>query len=292
MKKEPTRVAQRILKKELVKTPRLLFGCGSMKSPLPLGLVFFATSLSTIQALPPAASSPTPSPSPAPAASPPLLVLPDPPADLILGPDVNETLPFLIKRPNPVPLPIPLPTPRDDVLPVPPVEPTSPPKTNRPSFPIPRPNPAPRIPLRPVPAAAPFLSGPPDLLRFERAVPRMEVWRTGSDIPQVATKRRGRLDPILINGTEPVTLLLRFHPSLAGTTLEVFAREGLTLQSPAQVLRITPTGEVVLLVGLEPTKSRGEIAFRVDNVTTVLRFDQVPLWALLARERRIGGTAR
>jgi hypothetical protein len=89
-----------------------------------------------------------------------------------------------------------------------------------------------------------------------------------------------------------VTLLLRFHPSLGGTTLEVFAREGLTVQPRTQVLRITSTGESTVLVGLEATESRGEIALRVENVTTVLRFVRVPLWALLERERRIDGTKR
>lgn len=159
-------------------------------------------------------------------------------------------------------------------------------------LPIPAPNPLPLIPPPLVPAAAPFVSGPPYLQRLSRAVPRMQVWRPGSDVPQNAVHRRGRFEPLLVTGNEPVTLLLYFHPSLAGQTLEVLADDSFTVQPPNQFLLIGPTGEAVLVLELGAAQSRGEIALRVDYITTALQFLRAPLEALLAKERAAGGTGQ
>ena len=89
-----------------------------------------------------------------------------------------------------------------------------------------------------------------------------------------------------------MTLLLYFHPSLAGQTLEVLADDSFSVQPPNRFLLIGPTGEVVLALELRAAKSRGEIALRVDYITTALHFLRAPLGALLAKERAAGGTGQ
>lgn len=111
-------------------------------------------------------------------------------------------------------------------------------------------------------------------------------------MPQNVVRKRGRFESLLLTGNEPVTLRLHFHPSLAGQTIEVLADDSFPLQPPNQFLLIGPTGEAVLVLELGAAKSRGEIALRVDHITTALQILRAPLQALLAKERAPGGTGQ
>ena len=267
-----------------------------MKFPLPLGLVF-AISLSGPGALPLAAqpffysppepeqllvpaeppvdfsSSPTPSPAPQ------FLLPPAPPVDLIPEPRAEEALPSRGKRRSlkigPIPSPSP---PRDDVHPAPPVEPTAAPKVDRVLFPIPPPNPAPVIPPPPVSAPAPFLAGRPDLQRFERARPEVEVWRDGSLKPQRPKRQGPGRFRVWTVGAEPVTIVLRFHQLLAGRTITLMSGVGVTVSEG--VLTLGPGGETTFAVQLEANRRAGEIAFNLDSITTVLRLQRAPAEAV------------
>lgn len=210
-------------------------------------------------------------------------------------PQIDRVPLIRISPPAPAPAPSlsPATTPPDAAVVAPvDVPPSEPELKPRELLPIPAPNPLPLIPPPLVPAATLFVSGPPYLQRLARAVPRLQVWRPGSDVPQDAVHRRGRFEPLLVTGNEPVTLLLYFHPSLAGQTLEVLADDSFTVQPPNQFLLIGPTGEAVLVLELGAAKSRGEIALRVDYITTALQFLRAPLGALLAKERAAGGTGQ
>lgn len=293
-----------------------------LKFPLSLGLVF-AISLLFLQAQHVAAQAPSPSASPridlndagliAPNFDPDIsrsprfrdwspdriylrqstYVLPLPEGEPTPEPEIDQVRPILVSPPDPAQSPSlsPSDTLSRVVVPVPPVARESE-DTRTALFNIPPPNPLPSIPPPPVPAAAPFVSGRPYLQRSARALPRVQVSRTESDVPQNVVRRRGRFEPLLVTGNEPVRLHLYFHPSLAGQTLEVLADDSFTGQPPNQFLLIGPTGEAVLVLELGAAKSRGEIALRVDSITTALHFLRAPLRALLAKERATKGAAQ
>jgi hypothetical protein len=154
---------------------------------------------------------------------------------------------------------------------------------------VPQPQPAPAI-ARPAAAPiTPFLSGRPNMQRFEWAKPRCEVWRTGSDIPQKPARRGVRLGWALVAGNEPVTVVLQFHPSLAGKSLFLTPiDEGITIPSAQESVQIGRNGQVVLLMQLEAAASRGQITLETDSVPTVLRLVRAPLSAVERREREQG----
>lgn len=222
----------------------------------------------------------SPSPSPAPQ----FLVPPPPPVDLVPEPSADEVLPSRGARPKleigPVPSPSPL---RDDVLPAPPAPPVVPP-ANRVLFPVPPPNPAPEIAPPPREAPAAFLIGPPDLQRIARAKPRIEVWRSGSIKPQRLAPQEGPKHPAFVLGTEPVTIVLRFPPFLAGKSVTFMPGDGIALHPPHSFARIQSSGELVLTVELDSTQRGGGIVFVVEGVTTGLRLVRASLARVEAEE--------
>lgn len=197
---------------------------------------------------------------------------PDPTATPVVTPVVtpNPTL-------NPAPSVTPVPTPLTP-------DPTPPEVKRPPLLPVPSPNPAPVIPPRPVPAPAPFLSGRPDLEQFERARPQVEVWRGDSPAPQRPKREGPGRYRVWTVRTEPVTIVLKFHPLLVGRTIRLMSAGGVRLSDAA--LTIGPTGEATVSVQLEANRRVGEIAFNLDSIKTVLRLQRAPLEAVTRIENQ------
>jgi hypothetical protein len=147
----------------------------------------------------------------------------------------------------------------------------------------PPPQPAPVIAPPPAAPISPFLSGPPDRQRYERAKPQIEVWRTGSDVPQKPKRRGSEGGHVLIATEEPFVLVLQFDRLLAGNLMEVMADENTTVQSAAS-MQVDRNGQVVLSARLNAAQRHGRIAFRIDGITTVLSLDRAPLEAVTNRE--------
>lgn len=285
-----------------------------MKVPLSLGLVL-AIGLCGAQALPAAPPSPSPATPPRSAAgSSPIVVVPVPivpPADAPIpsaSPLPSATalpLPSLTPAPSASPTPsdppsptpapsstppLPSPTPSSAPSPTPSPSPSASPPfpsptasvTRVPLFPVPPPNPAPPVAAPPQHAPLPFLDGRPDLSRFQRAVPSIELWRIGSTSPQIPV-RRGRFEQLLISGTEPATLVLRWDSALAGQTVGI-GGNGVTIQPAGTSFLIGATGQTAFVVQLEPEASAAELNLVTDFVTTTLRLTRAPLSKLIAAE--------
>ena len=232
-----------------------------MKSPLPLELVLAISFCLNQFQLPLADAAPKESPTPSPAVSP--------------------------SQSSPAPSA----SPRKVVFPIPSAAPTRAPEKERTSsFPVTPPKPGlPLLPPPPVAAPAPFHSGPLDLQRSERAIPQIQVWRNGSDLPQIPKRRaRARFGPALIAGNEPVTIELRFHRSLAGKLLSLLRSEGVALQPAHSVVQIGATGEGALIAQLETGQRSGQIGFEIDGVTILLRLVAAPEWAVEKAEKESG----
>jgi hypothetical protein len=110
-----------------------------------------------------------------------------------------------------------------------------------------------------------------------KAIPRVEVWRSGAKASQ-ATRRRGRqLGRGFIAGHEPVMVQLLFDPSQAGKTVFVTSGPGLTVEPPTAFLRIRPTGDCALTVKLDESFHEELMTFSCEGVTSLLRLSHAPL---------------
>jgi hypothetical protein len=103
--------------------------------------------------------------------------------------------------------------------------------------------------------------------------------------------RRGRFEQVLISGTEPATLVLRWDPSLAGKIVGI-GGSGVTIQPAGTSFLIEPTGQAAFVVQLEPGASAAELNLVTDFVTTTLRLTRAPLSKLIAAETTKTGSAR
>lgn len=152
------------------------------------------------------------------------------------------------------------------------------PVRNPPSW-VPPPNPAPVIPAVQAPSSVILSSVPPDLNRIARARPQIEVWLQGRDRPQrLRSHRPGRLRAF-ISGNVPFTVVLQFHPSLAGKVVAVFPGDGITLHLRTEVVQIAANGECLLVMEQQATQVRSQLEFEIDGVSTVLRLVRAPVAA-------------
>jgi hypothetical protein len=158
------------------------------------------------------------------------------------------------------------------------------PVRSAPSWVVP-PNPAPQIaqPAGP-PPDAPFVSGGPDLARLERATPRVQIWRSGSDTPQRPDRQSRGRHQAFVAGTAPVTIVLRFHPLVARRPVAILPSKGVTT-NPQGFVPVGGSGEIAIVVALEQTQSQGQIVFRLDSVNTIVRVTRAPAQAVAAAEQ-------
>jgi hypothetical protein len=148
--------------------------------------------------------------------------------------------------------------------------------------PFPAPPPMPEIELAPLvaPPQALFTSAP-TLQTIQRLTPLVEVWPRGATSPQIPQRYGGgrnhhqRLKPAYFVGQEPVTVLLRFHPSASGKSVMVRPAWGLTVDPPDEVRIVEPNGECILTVTLDAGLSRSHLSFFCDGLTTTLALTRV-----------------
>jgi hypothetical protein len=184
----------------------------------------------------------------------------------------------------PVPAPTAIPEAQSPASP-PLVVASAPPPMRVPLLPVPPPNPAPRIaPPAAPPPDAPFVFGGPDLPRLERATPRVQIWRSGSDTPQQPDRQSRGRHQAFVAGTAPVTIVLRFHPLVAHRSLAILPSKGVTT-NPQGFVPVGGSGEIAIVVALEQPLSQGHIRFRLDTVDTIVRLTRAPSQAVAAAEQ-------
>ncbi|HWM24824.1 MAG TPA: hypothetical protein VNP98_08365 [Chthoniobacterales bacterium] len=148
--------------------------------------------------------------------------------------------------------------------------------------PFPAPPPMPEIELAP-PAAPPqaLFTTAPTLQTIQSVTPLVEVWPRGATSPQIPQRygagrnHHQRLKPAYFVGHEPVTVLLRFHPSASGKSVMVRPAWGLTVDPPDEVLTVAPNGECIMAVTLDSGLSRSHLSFFCDGLTTTLALTRV-----------------
>src|ERR1700731_775353 len=186
-----------------------------MRFPLPLGLVL-AIGLSSVRALPPPANAPSPSPSQSASASPKPLALPVPSVAPTRAPDPDAK--------------------------------------SAPPFPVPPPQVEREIPRPSAPPPIGFRSQPPSAAEIDRLIPKIEVWRTASNLPQKPKGRfqkARRLTQVYLVGADPVTVRLQFHPLSRGKAVLVRAARGIILDPPDELLSVPADGKCLVSLRLD-----------------------------------------
>lgn len=155
-----------------------------------------------------------------------------------------------------------------------------------PPFPVPPPQPVAPVPPQPRPSPAQFLPGPPDITQFAHAFPRLEVWRSGSDTPQLRERdANGRTETVLIaDADDPVTLLVRFEPVLVGRRLLITVSRGIVVVPATNSVVIPSNAEVALQISFEASQGSGQIVLDAEKIRTVVPLIRVPLAVLIAQE--------
>ncbi|HKP03957.1 MAG TPA: hypothetical protein VJU77_11445 [Chthoniobacterales bacterium] len=110
----------------------------------------------------------------------------------------------------------------------------------------------------------------PDPAELVLAQPSVEVWRAGSESPQVPPRQFNKLDVAYVTGTEPVWLRVQFDPAAAGKTVYVKPSRGITLNPPMSQMTISGTGECLFLAQVPEDFTRSHIIFYCEGIKTVL----------------------
>lgn len=128
-------------------------------------------------------------------------------------------------------------------------------------------------PPPPALSAVAFRSEPPSAAEIDRVIPRLEVWRASSNLPQKPKGRfqkSRRLAHACLAGDEPVVVRLRFHPLSQGKPVVVRAARGLTLNPPDEVLVVPADGQILVSVKLDSRMNRGHVSFSCEGLMTSL----------------------
>jgi hypothetical protein len=157
--------------------------------------------------------------------------------------------------------------------------------------PMPVPPPVNSAPLLPAPPLSPGIQPKRDPGLIQRLTPRVEIWRPGSNYPQIPTRRsdKGNSDPSFVTGPELVTIRLRFNPQSAGEQVTIAAGRGLVIDPPQQVLTLSAQGDCAFLAHLEPDAPRGHLIIYCKNVRTVVPLVRAPLSVVEKSQTLSGG---
>jgi hypothetical protein len=140
-------------------------------------------------------------------------------------------------------------------------------------FPVPQPQPAPPLAPMSLPPAVGFRSHGPSAEEIDRVIPKIEIWRPGSNIPQLPKGRfqkARRLVPVLLAGDQPVMMRLRFHPLSRGKVVVVRAARGVTLNPSGETFSIPTDGQCVLALSLDSRMNESHVSFTCEGLTTTL----------------------
>jgi hypothetical protein len=118
------------------------------------------------------------------------------------------------------------------------------------------------------------------------AVPRVELWRPESQLPQTPGRRGRRFELGYLVGTDPATLRLQFPPVAAGTTIIVKAGPGVTVDPPGMEQRIAPNGECVVSVSLAGSFIQSDVTVYCVGVRTTVPLARTSREMVAAQEGR------
>ncbi|PYJ87946.1 MAG: hypothetical protein DME70_05435, partial [Verrucomicrobia bacterium] len=121
--------------------------------------------------------------------------------------------------------------------------------------------------LRPPPAPP---SGAPSLLYVQSLTPVVEVWRSGTLVPEVPVRRGRYLNPIGIAAAETITVRLQFGPQARGKRVTSHASAGVAVNPPQQTFVLSPAAQIVVALSLGQDYSRGDISFYCEGIHTTL----------------------
>jgi len=151
-------------------------------------------------------------------------------------------------------------------------------------------------PLTEVPAEPPPppmvetpVAGLPDPEAVELAKPEVEIWRDGSEWPQIPARTSNRLDKAYVTGTEPVWLRAQFNPAAAGKRVLVRPGRGITVDVTGAALTISSSGECLVRAQLAEGVDRSHLIFYCEGIKTVLPVVRASLTTVIEMEEETGG---
>jgi len=153
----------------------------------------------------------------------------------------------------------------------------------------PPPQPETPIPPPPPPMVETPVAGLPDPDKVEMAKPEVEIWREGSEWPQIPARTSNRLDKAYVTGTEPVWLRAQFNPAAAGKRVLVRPGQGITVDVTGAALTISSSGECLVQVQLAEGVNRSHLIFYCEGIRTVLPVVRAPLATVIGAEVETGG---
>ena len=141
----------------------------------------------------------------------------------------------------------------------------------------------------PAPIAETPVAGLPDPEAVEMAKPQVEIWRDGSEWPQIPARTSNRLDKAYVTGTEPVWLRAQFNPAAAGKRVLVRPGRGIAIVGTGTALTISSSGECLVQAQLAEGFDRSHLIFYCDGIKTVLPVVRAPLATVIEAELGTGG---
>lgn len=145
------------------------------------------------------------------------------------------------------------------------------------------------LPAPPPPMEETPVAGLPDPEAVEMAKPQVEIWREGSEWPQIPARTANRLDKAYVTGTEPVWLRAQFNPAAAGKRVLVRPGRGITVVVTGAALTISSSGECLVQVQLVEGVDRSHLIFYCEGIRTVLPVVRASLTTVIGAETETGG---
>lgn len=154
-------------------------------------------------------------------------------------------------------------------------------------FAVPLPKPAPSLAPLSLPPAVGFRSHAPTAAEIERVIPKIEIWRPGSNIPQQPNGRfqkARRLVSVLLTGDQAVMVRFRFHPLSRGKVVLVRAARGVTLNPAVETFSIPEDGQCVIALSLDSAMTESHVSFTCEGLTSTLVLTRTSPDNVAARE--------
>ena len=138
-----------------------------------------------------------------------------------------------------------------------------------------------------LPPAVGFRAVPPSAAEIDRVVPRVEVWRPGSNQPQIPNGRQKKAKRLLqawVSGPDAVAVRLRYHPLSRGKPVVVRAARGIAVTPADEVLTVPSDGQLILSIALDAGMSESHVSFTCEGLTTTLALGRTASSIVAARE--------
>jgi len=122
--------------------------------------------------------------------------------------------------------------------------------------------------------------------------PIVEVWRSGTLVPEVPARRGRYLKPIAISAAETITVRLQFGTQARGKAVVLNASAGVAISPQQRTFVVSPTAEVVVAISLGQNYSRGDITFYCEGIHTTLIIGRLPSIAATQQSAASMGASR